>query len=144
MLTRRSLLSAAVGARGREAQQQTQQRRQRGQPRANSAFRRPKPGDIVISGNENPLGPGPGALDALIGTLDETGRYPINSAITATDLTAKIAASIDAHPENIVLGAGPTSRRWKQVKQRVVIDASENVGRGGHEFPALLPGVGRE
>ena len=103
MLTRRSLLSAAVGARGREGQEPRQgQRRQR----QNSGFRRPKPGDIIISGNENPLGPGPGALAALLGTLDESGRYPMNATITDTEVTKAIASNVGTDPANIVLGAG--------------------------------------
>ena len=50
--------------------------------------------------------PGPARSTALLGNLDESGRYPMNSTITDTDVTAKIAASVNARPENIVLGAG--------------------------------------
>ena len=34
---------------------------------------------IRISSNENPLGPGKAALDAIVGKFPEAGRYPFNS-----------------------------------------------------------------
>jgi hypothetical protein len=35
--------------------------------------------EIRISSNENPLGPGRAALDAILGKFPEAGRYPFNS-----------------------------------------------------------------
>ena len=35
--------------------------------------------EIRISSNENPLGPGKAALDAILGKFPEAGRYPFNS-----------------------------------------------------------------
>ena len=35
--------------------------------------------EIRISSNENPLGPGKTALDAILGKFPEAGRYPFNS-----------------------------------------------------------------
>ncbi len=61
---------------------------------------------IRISGNENPLGPGPRALEAVIAALEQSGRYPLNSHPGGTDLTAAIAERFDADPEQIVVGAG--------------------------------------
>jgi len=108
MLTRRAMLRAAVGARGREGfeQQRPRERKGGGRQGGNSGFGRPQPGDVIISGNENPLGPGPGALDALLGRLDESGRYPMNSTVTDADVTKALADRFGARPENIVLGAG--------------------------------------
>ena len=36
--------------------------------------------EIRISSNENPLGPGKAALDAILGKFPEAGRYPFNSS----------------------------------------------------------------
>jgi histidinol-phosphate aminotransferase len=62
--------------------------------------------EIRISSNENPLGPGRVALDAILGKFPEAGRYPFNSTPSEGDLTAAIADKFKAKPENIVLGAG--------------------------------------
>jgi histidinol-phosphate aminotransferase len=62
--------------------------------------------EIRISSNENPLGPGRAALDAILGKFPEAGRYPFNSTPTEGDLVATIAARYKVKPENIVLGAG--------------------------------------
>ena len=50
--------------------------------------------------------PDPGALAALLGTLDESGRYPMNATITDTEVTKAIASNVGTDPANIVLGAG--------------------------------------
>jgi len=62
--------------------------------------------EIRISSNENPLGPGRAALDAILGKFPEANRYPFNSTPSETDLQAAIAAKLKVKPENIVLGAG--------------------------------------
>jgi histidinol-phosphate aminotransferase len=62
--------------------------------------------EIRISSNENPLGPGTVALDAIVGKFPEAGRYPFNSSPSETDLVAAIAAKYRIKPENVVLGAG--------------------------------------
>jgi len=61
---------------------------------------------IRISSNENPLGPGKAALDAILGKFPEAGRYPFNSSPGETNLVAGIAAKFKAKPDNIVMGAG--------------------------------------
>ncbi len=68
----------------------------------------PAPGEIRIGGNENPLGPGKVALDALVAQFDQSGRYPFNSRVTTQDLVNGLAEKYDAKPENIVAGAGST------------------------------------
>ena len=64
-------------------------------------------GAIVISSNENPLGPGPAAYQALLDGLDQTaGRYPTNFRPSHRDLMQTIANKYGARPENITLGTG--------------------------------------
>jgi histidinol-phosphate aminotransferase len=62
--------------------------------------------EIRISSNENPLGPGKAALDAILGKFPEAGRYPFNSTPSEGALTAALGDRHKAKPENIVLGAG--------------------------------------
>jgi histidinol-phosphate aminotransferase len=62
--------------------------------------------EIRINSNENPLGPGRVALDAILGKFPEAGRYPFNSTPSETDLAAAIAAKYGVKPENVVVGAG--------------------------------------
>ncbi len=66
----------------------------------------PGPGEIRISSNENPLGPGRTALDAILGRFPEAGRYPFNSTPADRDLAALIASKHGTKPDTIVLGAG--------------------------------------
>src|SRR5829696_1163146 len=62
--------------------------------------------EIRISSNENPLGPGKAALDAILGKFPEAGRYPFNSTPADADLIAAIAGKFKVKNENVVLGAG--------------------------------------
>jgi histidinol-phosphate aminotransferase len=66
----------------------------------------PGPGEVRISSNENPLGPGKVVLDAILGKFPEAGRYPFNATPLDSDLVAAIAAKYGAKPENVVMGAG--------------------------------------
>ena len=61
---------------------------------------------IRISSNENPLGPGKAALDAIVRKFPEAGRYPFNSTPADSALVAAIATKFSIKPENVVLGAG--------------------------------------
>jgi histidinol-phosphate aminotransferase len=62
--------------------------------------------EIRISSNENPLGPGRVALDAILGKFPEAGRYPFNSSPADTDLVRAIAERHQAKADNVVVGAG--------------------------------------
>lgn len=62
--------------------------------------------EIRLSSNENPLGPGPRVLDAILGKFPEAGRYPFNSTPADSNLVSALAARFKVKPENIVLGAG--------------------------------------
>jgi len=62
--------------------------------------------EIRINSNENPLGPGQAALDAIVGKFPEAGRYPFNSTPSEGDLAEAVAAKFKAKRENVVMGAG--------------------------------------
>src|SRR5215472_2876432 len=61
---------------------------------------------IRISSNENPLGPGKNAIDAILGKFPEANRYPFNSTPLDADLEILLAKIYSAKRENVVLGVG--------------------------------------
>src|SRR5438046_4423650 len=61
---------------------------------------------IRISSNENPLGPGKAAIDAILGKFPEANRYPFNSTPLDADLEMLLAKLNSAKRENVVLGVG--------------------------------------
>ena len=61
---------------------------------------------IRISSNENPLGPGKVAIDAILGKFPEANRYPFNSTPLDADLEILLAKIYSAKRENVVLGVG--------------------------------------
>jgi histidinol-phosphate aminotransferase len=62
--------------------------------------------EVRISSNENPLGPGQHALDAITGQFPQAGRYPFNSTPNEGALVGAVAQKFGVKPENIVMGAG--------------------------------------
>jgi len=60
---------------------------------------------IILSSNENPLGPGTTVLNAVKGSFGQAGRYPFS---TVNDVTRAIAELHKVKPENILLGTGST------------------------------------
>jgi histidinol-phosphate aminotransferase len=62
--------------------------------------------EIRISSNENPLGPGQRALDAIAGKFPEAGRYPFNSSPSDRNLVEELASRHKVKADHIVLGAG--------------------------------------
>ena len=66
------------------------------------------PGMIVLSSNENPLGPGAKVMSAVDAALGNGGRAPGRYSGTSRDLIAAIAKKEGLKPENIVLGCGST------------------------------------
>ena len=101
---RNSHASAFIAARGHEefvAEAIEQQGR-------NGGMQRPAlpPGAIRISSNENPLGPGKAAIDAILGRFPEANRYPFNSSPLDADLEILLAKLNAAKRENVVLGVG--------------------------------------
>src|SRR5258707_13928845 len=61
---------------------------------------------IRISSNENPLGPGKAAIDAILGKFPEANRYPFNSSPLDADLEILIAKLNNGKRENVVIGVG--------------------------------------
>jgi histidinol-phosphate aminotransferase len=96
---------SALAARGLEAYFAEAQTQAPGQGRQRPTL---PPGveEIRISSNENPLGPGKVALDAILGKFPEAGRYPFNSSPADAALVTTIAEKFKAKAENVVLGAG--------------------------------------
>src|SRR5713226_7266136 len=99
--------AAFMAARGHEellAEAMLQQGRQGGQ----SVRPNLPPGvqAIRISSNENPLGPGKAAIDAILGKFPEANRYPFNSTPLDADLEILIARLYSGKRENVVLGVG--------------------------------------
>src|SRR6266568_4822393 len=68
----------------------------------------PPPRPLLLHNNENPLGPGPAALDALraaLGQGETAGRYVFRNL---DDLHETIAGKFGIKPENVVTGCGST------------------------------------
>src|SRR5262245_34300907 len=64
------------------------------------------PGAIHIDSNENPLGPGPAALEALVHAFPAAGREPTNARPSTADLREAISRRLSVRPENVSLGSG--------------------------------------
>lgn len=83
---------------------------QQGRQGARAGMQRPNlpPGveAIRISSNENPLGPGKAAIDAILGKFPEANRYPFNSSPLDADLEILLAKLNTAKRENVTLGVG--------------------------------------
>jgi histidinol-phosphate aminotransferase len=102
---RTSSASAFIAARGHEEfVAQAQQGGQAG--RAVRPNLPPGVEAIRISSNENPLGHGKAAIDAILGKFPEANRYPFNSTPLDADLEILIAKLNAAKRENVVLGVG--------------------------------------
>ena len=102
--TERAAYGAFLSARGLEDHLALAQRGQ-----GQRAARPPLPPgveEIRISSNENPLGPGKAAIDAILGRFPEAGRYPFNSSPADAALVETLAKKYKTKAENIVLGAG--------------------------------------
>ena len=67
-----------------------------------------EPGMIVISSNENPMGPGQTVLDAIQAAFGADGSRPGRYSGSARDLIDVLAKKHSVKPENIVLGCGST------------------------------------
>jgi histidinol-phosphate aminotransferase len=67
-----------------------------------------EPGMIVISSNENPMGPGKKVLDAIKAAFGPDGSRPGRYSGSSRDLIDALAKKHGVKPENIVLGCGST------------------------------------
>jgi histidinol-phosphate aminotransferase len=85
----------------------------------------PAPGDaalIRISSNENPLGPGPAAVQAYVRAFQDAGRYPTNARPSMADLRETIARKVAVRPDNVALGAGS----WELLRTAVRLYTSSS------------------
>ena len=74
-----------------------------------SSAQGPPPADadaIRIDSNENPLGPGAHAVEALMAGFDDAGRYPTNARPSMMELRDTIAQQRGVKSEHVILGAG--------------------------------------
>ena len=71
-----------------------------------AAIAPPANGEIRLSSNENPLGPGDRALDAVREAFRDASRYPDNTSPSIGDLQNALAAANEARPEHVMLAAG--------------------------------------
>ncbi len=110
MLTRRTFVQSVglgaagawIGARGREGGLFTALDAQVNQLAASPA------GTIVLSSNENPMGPGKVVLDAVKAAFGPTGAAPGRYSSLAGGLVDAIAKKLTVQPANIMLGCGST------------------------------------
>ncbi len=63
-------------------------------------------GTLQLDKNENPFGPGPGAMEALARGYADAGRYPTNARPSTADLRDTIARKLGVRSENVLLGNG--------------------------------------
>jgi histidinol-phosphate aminotransferase len=104
--------SAFVAARGREAYT----------AEGGARVSRASASAILLDSNENPLGPGPAAMEALTRAFVDAGRYPTNARPSTADLRAAIARRLSVRPENVALGAGS----WELLRSAVRLYASSS------------------
>jgi histidinol-phosphate aminotransferase len=67
-----------------------------------------EPGMIVLSSNENPLGPGKTVMKAVRTAFGDGGRAPGRYSGTSGNLIEAVAKRVGVKPENVVLGCGST------------------------------------
>jgi histidinol-phosphate aminotransferase len=104
-LTSRGPSAAAIAARGREAWYAEHPFGE--EPQGQAASRRADRSLAVrLSSNENPLGPGRSALEAIERSFAYAGRYPMNARPSMADFRGLIAKKNALKPENVALGAG--------------------------------------
>jgi histidinol-phosphate aminotransferase len=95
---------------------------------------------IKLASNENPLGPGPKALEAIQRTLPELARYPDGNGF---DLKATLAAKLNVNMDQITLGNG--SNEILELVARAFMTAASEVVFSQHAFavyPIVTTAVG--
>jgi histidinol-phosphate aminotransferase len=135
-LSRRSFLTAdllpfpaaVIAQRGREAEQASPAPgRRRDRPRIPPDF-------VRIDSNENPLGPGPLAMEALVKAFEHAGRYPTNARPNTGELRDEVARKLGVQPENVVLGNG--SGELLRIAARVYTSTSRHLVTAAPSFEA--------
>ena len=117
--------AAVVAQRGREAEQAAPAGK-KGSAAAAPPARPPfDPNAIRLDSNENPLGPGPTAMEALIKGFDYAGRYPTNAKPNSGDLRDAIARKLSVRPENVQIANG--SGELLRIATRVYTSTSRHL-----------------
>jgi histidinol-phosphate aminotransferase len=80
------------------------------------------PTEIYIDSNENPLGPGPAAMEAFVRAFPDAGRYPTNARPSTADLREAISRRLSVRPENVTLGSGS----WELLRTAVRLYTSSS------------------
>ena len=83
------------------------------------------PNAIHLDKNENPLGPGPSAMEAMTRGFDFAGRYPTNARPNTSDLRDTIARKFGVRPENVLVSNG--SGELLRVATRVYTSPSRHL-----------------
>src|SRR5262245_13238763 len=78
--------------------------------------------EIRVSSNENPMGPGPAAMEAFVRAFQDAGRYPTNARPSMGDLRDAIARKQSVRPENVALGSGS----WELLRNAVRLYVSSS------------------
>ena len=142
-LSRRSFLTAArppaspfhaVAERGREAEQAAPAARKGAAPAAAPAQPPIDPNALRLDSNENPLGPGALAMEALTKGFDYAGRYPTNARPNTSELRDTIARKLGVRPENVVVGNG--SGELLRIATRVYTSGSRHLVTASPSFEA--------
>ncbi len=150
-LSRRSFLAAlkpeapfsplVVAQRGREAEQAAAQQAPRPAKPAKKGAAPPPPAHtpydpnaLRLDSNENPLGPGPSAMEALLKGFDYAGRYPTNAKPNSSDLREAVARKIGVRPENVLIGNG--SGELLRIATRVYTSTSRHLITAAPSFEA--------
>lgn len=97
---------------------------------------------IKLASNENPLGPGALALEAMRGQLSTVARYPDGNGFA---LKRRLAESLDVSPACITLGNG--SNELLELVARAWLGPGRNAVFSAHAFavyPIVVQAVGAE
>jgi histidinol-phosphate aminotransferase len=95
---------------------------------------------VKLASNENPLGPGPRALEAVQGALGELARYPDGSGFA---LKRALSARLGVAPETLTLGNG--SNDVLELMARTFVSPADEVIYSEHAFtvyPLVTRAVG--
>jgi histidinol-phosphate aminotransferase len=134
-LSRRSFLSLlepetspssfASAARGDGEAEQASSSAKKGAPAAPAAPAPADPNALHLDKNENPLGPGPVAMEAMTRGFEFAGRYPTNAKPATSELRETIARKFGVRPENVLLANG--SGELLRVATRVYTSPSRHL-----------------
>ncbi len=100
------------------------------------------PGPAAVEAFVNPLGPGPAAVEAFVRAFPDAGRYPTNARPSVADLRDTIARRLGVRPENVALGAGSwellsTAVRLYTSSSRHLVTASPSFEQPEHTAAQL-------